>query len=67
MERDARGVATVIFDVKDSPVNVFNDEIAQELQQVVEQIERDPPKAAVFRSAKPAGFIAGADVARSVV
>ena len=62
MERDARGVATVIFDVKDSPVNVFNDEVAQELQQVVEQIERDPPKAAVFRSAKPAGFIAGADV-----
>jgi 3-hydroxyacyl-CoA dehydrogenase / enoyl-CoA hydratase / 3-hydroxybutyryl-CoA epimerase len=62
LERDARGVATVTFDVKDSPVNVFNDEVARELQQVVEQLERDPPKAAVFRSGKPAGFLAGADV-----
>ena len=37
LERDARGVATVTFDVQDSPVNVFNDEVARELQQVVEQ------------------------------
>ena len=62
LERDPRGVATVTFDVKDSPVNVFNDEVVRELRQVVEQLERDPPRAVVFRSAKPSGFIAGADV-----
>jgi len=62
LDRDARGVATATFDVKDSPVNVFNDEVARELQRVVERLERDPPKVAVFRSGKPAGFFAGADV-----
>lgn len=64
LDRDTRGVATVTFDVKGSPVNVFNDEVVRELRQVVEQLERDPPRAAVFRSAKPAGFVAGADVHR---
>ncbi len=55
LERDARGVATVTFDVKDSPVNVFNEEFVRELQRVVEQLERDPPKAVVFRSGKSVG------------
>ena len=50
------------FDVKDVPVNVFNDEVARELQEVVQRIERDTPRAIVFRSAKLSGFLAGADV-----
>src|SRR5262245_10890767 len=63
-DRDPRGVATVTFDVQGSPVNVFNDEMFRELGRAVEQLERDPPRAVVFRSAKPSGFIAGADVHR---
>lgn len=62
LQRDARGVATVSLDVKDVPMNVFNDEVARELQQVLERIQRDPPRALVIRSAKPSGFLAGADV-----
>jgi 3-hydroxyacyl-CoA dehydrogenase/enoyl-CoA hydratase/3-hydroxybutyryl-CoA epimerase len=61
-EYDSRGVATVSFDVQDSPVNVFNEEVVRELQRVVERLERDPPKLVVFRSTKPSGFIAGADI-----
>src|SRR5262245_48390343 len=63
-DRDPRGVATVTFDVQGSPVNVFNDEMFRELGRAVEPLERDPPRAVVFRSAKPSGFIAGADVHR---
>jgi 3-hydroxyacyl-CoA dehydrogenase/enoyl-CoA hydratase/3-hydroxybutyryl-CoA epimerase len=62
LDRDTRGVATVSLDVQDAPVNVFNDEVFRELQQAVEQLERDPPRAVAFRSAKPSGFLAGADV-----
>jgi 3-hydroxyacyl-CoA dehydrogenase/enoyl-CoA hydratase/3-hydroxybutyryl-CoA epimerase len=62
LDRDPRGVATVWFDVQGVPVNVFNDEVFRELQQVVGQLERDPPQAVEFRSAKPSGFLAGADV-----
>ena len=62
VDRDERGVATVNIDVKDSPVNVFNEDVTGELQRVVEGIERDPPKVLVFRSGKPSGFLAGADV-----
>src|SRR6476660_3895434 len=62
LERDGRGVATVPLDVQGSPMNVFNEEVFRELEEVVARLERDPPRAVVFRSAKPSGFFAGADV-----
>ena len=62
LARDTRGVATVTFDVPDSPVNVFNDAVVRELTEVVTMLEREQPRAAVFRSAKSSGFFAGADV-----
>jgi 3-hydroxyacyl-CoA dehydrogenase/enoyl-CoA hydratase/3-hydroxybutyryl-CoA epimerase len=61
-DRDARGVATVTFDVQGVPMNVFNEEVFRELEQVVAQLEREPPRLVVFRSAKASGFLAGADV-----
>jgi 3-hydroxyacyl-CoA dehydrogenase/enoyl-CoA hydratase/3-hydroxybutyryl-CoA epimerase len=62
MDRDARGVATVTFDVQGVPMNVFNEEVFRELESVVAGLERDPPRLVVFRSAKASGFLAGADV-----
>ncbi|MBY0513555.1 MAG: enoyl-CoA hydratase/isomerase family protein, partial [Gemmataceae bacterium] len=62
LDRDARGVVTVTLDVRDAPVNVFNDAVAAELRAAVEQLEAQPPRLAVFRSGKPSGFLAGADV-----
>lgn len=62
LERDPRGVATVTFDVQGSPVNVFNDAVFRDLHRAIEQLERDPPRAVIFRSAKASGFMAGADV-----
>jgi 3-hydroxyacyl-CoA dehydrogenase/enoyl-CoA hydratase/3-hydroxybutyryl-CoA epimerase len=62
--RDANGVATVTFDVQGSPVNVFADEVVEELIRIVDSLEQETPKAVVFRSNKPSGFLAGADVKR---
>jgi 3-hydroxyacyl-CoA dehydrogenase/enoyl-CoA hydratase/3-hydroxybutyryl-CoA epimerase len=64
VSRDGRGVATVVLDVQNSPVNVFADEVVQELIAIVDSLERDVPQAVVFRSNKPTGFLAGADVKR---
>ncbi len=64
LDRDARGVATVTFDVHGTPFNVFNDEVIGELRAVVEEFERDMPRLVVFRSGKASGFFAGADVNR---
>ncbi|VTT97401.1 multifunctional fatty acid oxidation complex subunit alpha : Multifunctional fatty acid oxidation complex subunit alpha OS=Rhodopirellula sallentina SM41 GN=RSSM_06309 PE=3 SV=1: ECH: 3HCDH_N: 3HCDH: 3HCDH [Gemmataceae bacterium] len=64
IERDARGVATLTFDVQGAPFNVFNDEVIGDLRSVIDDIERDPPRVVVFRSGKASGFFAGADVNR---
>ena len=42
LEQDGRGVATVWFDVQDSPVNIFNDEVVGELQEVIGRLEAEP-------------------------
>ncbi len=62
LDRDSRGVATATLDVQGAPLNVFNDEVAGELRSLVERLEQEPPRALVFRSGKPSGFLAGADV-----
>jgi 3-hydroxyacyl-CoA dehydrogenase / enoyl-CoA hydratase / 3-hydroxybutyryl-CoA epimerase len=62
LDRDGRGVVTVTLDVQGAPVNVFNAEVFEELQDVVGRLEREPPRLVVFRSAKPSGFLAGADI-----
>ncbi|MCE9563455.1 MAG: enoyl-CoA hydratase/isomerase family protein [Planctomycetes bacterium] len=64
LDRDERGVATVTFDVRGTPLNVFNDEVIGELRTVIDELERDPPRVVVFKSGKSSGFFAGADVNR---
>lgn len=62
-ETDSRGITTVWIDVKDRPVNVFDDSVIRELEQVIVELAADSNvKAVVFRSAKSSGFFAGADV-----
>src|SRR5690348_15344085 len=62
VEHDERGVETITIDLQNTPVNVFNSEFAAELAEVVARLERDLPRLTVFRSGKPSGFLAGADV-----
>ncbi|MGH7201084.1 MAG: 3-hydroxyacyl-CoA dehydrogenase NAD-binding domain-containing protein, partial [Planctomycetaceae bacterium] len=63
IERDERGVMTVWIDVVGRPVNVFDESVVIELDALVSALETDSDaRAVVFRSGKPSGFFAGADV-----
>lgn len=63
VERSAQGVVTVTFDSAGRKVNVFEPHLLEELASVVTDLERGPPPPLVlFRSGKPSGFLAGADL-----
>ena len=56
------GVARVVFDCAGEKVNKFSAAVMHELRQVLDDLAAKPLKAAVFLSAKPDVFIAGADI-----
>ena len=60
--RDADNVAWALLDRKGASANTLSEEVITELDNLLDRIEADPPKGLVIRSAKPSGFIAGADV-----
>ena len=62
MARDSDGVAWLALDKNESSANTLSEDVLRELDAVLSEIERDPPKGLVIRSAKRSGFIAGADL-----
>jgi 3-hydroxyacyl-CoA dehydrogenase / enoyl-CoA hydratase / 3-hydroxybutyryl-CoA epimerase len=62
LARDANGIAWLLLDRAGAKVNTLSEEVLAELDDVLEQLERELPKGLVLRSAKPSGFIAGADI-----
>jgi 3-hydroxyacyl-CoA dehydrogenase/enoyl-CoA hydratase/3-hydroxybutyryl-CoA epimerase len=62
LTRDADGVAWAVLDKADSSANTLAEEVLAELDQILDRLEQEPAAGLVIRSAKPAGFIAGADV-----
>jgi 3-hydroxyacyl-CoA dehydrogenase/enoyl-CoA hydratase/3-hydroxybutyryl-CoA epimerase len=56
------GVVVLSLDRADAPVNAIAQAVLDELEQIVERIAIDKPKAVVIRSAKPGGFAPGADI-----
>jgi 3-hydroxyacyl-CoA dehydrogenase/enoyl-CoA hydratase/3-hydroxybutyryl-CoA epimerase len=62
LERDADRVAFLILDRAGTSANTLSSEVLQELHQLLEEVERSTPRAVVVCSAKPSGFIAGADI-----
>lgn len=63
---DERGVLTAVLDVPERPVNVFDDSVLKELHEIVKHVQSSTGtvQAVVFRSGKPSGFLAGADIHR---
>lgn len=60
---DADGVMTVTMNVPQRPVNVFTQDVMEELEAIVSEIEsRSDLRLVLFRSGKESGFLAGADV-----
>ena len=62
IEREADGIAQLVFDKAGATVNTLSQEVLGELNEALDLLDREPPKGLVIRSGKDSGFIAGADV-----
>jgi len=62
LARDENEIAWLVFDRHKAAVNTVDEEVLEELDKILEKLEEAPPQGLVLRSAKPAGFCAGADV-----
>ncbi len=62
LTRDADGIAWVLFDRADASANSLSAEVIEELGAIITALETERPAGVVLRSAKPSGFIAGADI-----
>jgi 3-hydroxyacyl-CoA dehydrogenase/enoyl-CoA hydratase/3-hydroxybutyryl-CoA epimerase len=60
---DAEGIALMLIDVPDRPMNVLTPALRTDLRACIEQVAADPAiKGAILTSAKPGSFMAGADL-----
>jgi 3-hydroxyacyl-CoA dehydrogenase / enoyl-CoA hydratase / 3-hydroxybutyryl-CoA epimerase len=62
LKRDEDDILWLVFDKSGSSANTLSQEVLAELDDVLGKVEQESAKGLVLRSAKPAGFIAGADV-----
>jgi 3-hydroxyacyl-CoA dehydrogenase / enoyl-CoA hydratase / 3-hydroxybutyryl-CoA epimerase len=62
LTRDADGIAWLLFDREGASANTLSADLIEELELVLAALENHRPAGLVIRSAKPSGFIAGADV-----
>jgi 3-hydroxyacyl-CoA dehydrogenase/enoyl-CoA hydratase/3-hydroxybutyryl-CoA epimerase len=62
LNRDADGVAWLLFDREGASANTLSADVIGELDRIITELEEQRPTGVVIRSAKTSGFIAGADV-----
>ncbi len=62
LTRDGDGVAWLLFDRAGVSANTLSADVLEEFDAVLTALENERPAGLVIRSAKPSGFIAGADV-----
>src|ERR1700704_1631305 len=62
LTHDGDGVAWLLFDRAEASANTLSADVIEELDLVIAALESQRPAGIVIRSAKPSGFIAGADV-----
>jgi 3-hydroxyacyl-CoA dehydrogenase/enoyl-CoA hydratase/3-hydroxybutyryl-CoA epimerase len=62
LQTDENGIAWLIIDKQGASANTLSEDVIVELDDVLATVERDAPKGLIIRSAKPGGFIAGADI-----
>jgi len=61
-ELDSDGIRWLSLDKTDSPTNVLSLQVLEELRGLLDRLESAPPAGVVIKSAKPTGFILGADL-----
>ncbi|HRP65161.1 MAG TPA: 3-hydroxyacyl-CoA dehydrogenase NAD-binding domain-containing protein [Thauera sp.] len=62
LRREDDGLAWLDLDKAGASTNVLSTEVMDELSSVLDALDASSPRALVIASAKPAGFIAGADI-----
>ena len=62
LTRDGEGLAWLSLDKAGESTNSLSAAVLAELSGVLDELERHPPRGLILRSAKAAGFIAGADI-----
>jgi 3-hydroxyacyl-CoA dehydrogenase/enoyl-CoA hydratase/3-hydroxybutyryl-CoA epimerase len=62
LEREAEGIAWAILDTANSTTNTLGADVMAELVLILDECDKNPPKGLIFKSAKEAGFIAGANI-----
>jgi 3-hydroxyacyl-CoA dehydrogenase / enoyl-CoA hydratase / 3-hydroxybutyryl-CoA epimerase len=62
LERDAEGIAWLVFDKADASTNTLSAEALQEFRSILRELSNAPPRGLVIRSGKENGFIAGANI-----
>jgi 3-hydroxyacyl-CoA dehydrogenase/enoyl-CoA hydratase/3-hydroxybutyryl-CoA epimerase len=62
LTRDGDGIAWLLFDREGASANTLSADVLEEFDRVLSELESNRPAGLVIRSAKPSGFIAGADV-----
>ncbi|MCI0666836.1 MAG: 3-hydroxyacyl-CoA dehydrogenase NAD-binding domain-containing protein [Methylococcaceae bacterium] len=62
LEKGRAGLVWLVFDNADGETNVLSSAVLEELKGLLQQMEIEKPAGLAIRSAKPNGFIAGADV-----
>jgi len=60
---DESGIAWLFLDKSGASANTLSDQVFEEFNEALTRIEREMPRGLLLRSAKPSGFIAGADIA----
>ena len=59
---DTDGIVWLRLDKPDSSANALSATVLRELNDIIGELEKAPPRGVVIGSAKPSGFIAGADI-----
>ncbi len=59
---DDDGILWLVLDKQNTDTNVLSVSVLEQLDNLLDQVSSSLPKALIFRSGKPGGFIAGADV-----
>ncbi|MDH5392255.1 MAG: 3-hydroxyacyl-CoA dehydrogenase NAD-binding domain-containing protein [Gammaproteobacteria bacterium] len=62
MQQDENNICWLLFDYKDSAMNILSSTALQELDHILDQINDSKVQAIVFKSLKSSGFIAGANI-----
>jgi len=62
LERDADGMAWLVFDKAGTSTNTLSKDVLEELGAALVELSAQPPKGLVIRSGKDNGFVAGADI-----